>query len=122
MRIPLKCILVVAVVVAVVNVVMKITASSVLFYPLYPGVLAHFFIEGAHGTSPHPILGVTAEVAVNVGTAPQLEYFPAWSILPSRQAHVPDVALASENDAVATNSRRLSIIRVISPNLWFAIS
>jgi hypothetical protein len=32
------------------------------------------------------------------------------------------VALASENDAVATNSRRLSVIRVISPNLWFAIS
>src|SRR5258706_6577146 len=48
-------------------------------------------------------------------TAPQLEYFPAWSILPSRQAHVHDVALASENDAVATNSRRLSVIRVISP-------
>jgi hypothetical protein len=45
---------------------MKITASSVLFYPLYPGVQAHFFIEGAHGTSPHPILGFTAEVAVNV--------------------------------------------------------
>jgi len=32
------------------------------------------------------------------------------------------VALANESDAVATNSRRLSVIRVISPNLWFAIS
>jgi hypothetical protein len=64
----MKFILLVGAIILLLNMVMETSHSSLLFYPLYPGILARFFIEGAHGTAPHPYLGPVVEVVVNMLT------------------------------------------------------
>jgi len=51
LKVRLKSILLVGATVLLLNMVTEICHWSLLFDPLYPRILAHFFVEGAHGTS-----------------------------------------------------------------------